>query len=138
MKLIICIDEKNGMLFNNRRQSKDRVLISHIIEKTKNEKFWITSFSQDIFDVSISNNIVVDDKCFEKATMNEYCFIENLDVSSYIENVDEIILYNWNRHYPADLYFNIPLNDWKISSENEFKGSSHEKITEKIYVRREI
>jgi len=137
MKLIICIDEKNGMLFNNRRQSKDRILISRIIEKTKKEKLWITSFSQDIFNISISNSIVVDDKCFEKATMNEYCFIENLDVSGYIKNVDEIILYNWNRHYPADLYFNISLDDWKISSEDEFKGSSHEKITEKIYVRRE-
>jgi len=137
MKLIVCVDEKNGMLFNNRRQSKDRILISRIIEKTKKEKLWITSFSQDIFNISISNSIVVDDKCFEKATMNEYCFIENLDVSGYIKNVDEIILYNWNRHYPADLYFNISLDDWKISSEDEFKGSSHEKITEKIYVRRE-
>ena len=26
MKLIVCIDEKKGMMFNHRRQSQDRVL----------------------------------------------------------------------------------------------------------------
>lgn len=24
MKIIVCIDDKNGMMFNHRRQSKDR------------------------------------------------------------------------------------------------------------------
>ena len=34
-----------------------------------------------------------------------------------------------------DKYFNINLEGWRVVSEDEFSGFSHEKITEKIYVR---
>lgn len=135
MVLIICIDQRNGMIFNNRRQSKDKVLISHILDKTKNQKLWITNFSKDLFDVNDFNNVIIDDNFIDKISKDDYCFIENLNVSELTDKVDKIILYNWNRHYPADLYFNIPLDNWVVSSENEFTGSSHEKITETIYIK---
>ena len=32
MKLIVCLDDKNGMMFNKRRQSRDRVLIENVLE----------------------------------------------------------------------------------------------------------
>ena len=31
MTLIVCIDDKNGLLFNHRRQSRDRVLIEDLL-----------------------------------------------------------------------------------------------------------
>ena len=31
MKLIVCLSEGNGMMFNNRRQSRDRVLIADMV-----------------------------------------------------------------------------------------------------------
>lgn len=137
MILIACVDERNGMLFNNRRQSRDKTLTFHILEKTKNNKLWITNFSQDIFDISENPNIIIDDDFISKIDKDDYCFIENIDVNAFVDKVDKIILYNWNRHYPADKYFNIILNDWVVDSEEEFSGSSHDKITEKIYVRGE-
>ena len=136
MILIVCVDEKNGMLFNNRRQSRDKVLLSHIIEISQNENLWITEFSQDMFDTMENKKIIIDNECINKAAENDYCFIENVDISTIIEKVNKIILYNWNRNYPADKYFNISLENWVISSEDEFSGSSHERITEKIYIRR--
>lgn len=135
MILIVCVDEKNGMTFNNRRQSKDRILTAHILEQTKNKQLWITNFSQDIFNVSDANNLIIDDQFIEKIGKDDYCFVENIDVNTIIDKVDKIILYNWNRRYPADKYFDINLDDWVVDSEEEFSGSSHEKITEKIYVR---
>ena len=135
MILIVCVDEKNGMTFNNRRQSKDRILTARILEKTKNKKLWITNFSQDIFNVSDASNLIIDDQFIEKIEKEDFCFVENIDVNTLIEKVDKIILYNWNRRYPADKYFNINLDDWVVDSEEEISGSSHEKITEKIYVR---
>ena len=36
MKLIVCMDDKNGMAFNHRRQSRDRVLAKRIMELTEN------------------------------------------------------------------------------------------------------
>lgn len=38
MKLIVCMDDKNGMAFNHRRQSRDRVLAERIMELTENAK----------------------------------------------------------------------------------------------------
>lgn len=31
MTLILCLDDENGMMFNHRRQSRDRVLISEML-----------------------------------------------------------------------------------------------------------
>ena len=32
MKLIVCLDDNNGMMFNKRRQSRDRVLIENVFK----------------------------------------------------------------------------------------------------------
>ena len=137
MILIVCVDERNGMTFNNRRQSRDKILTGRIIEKTKDKKLWITTFSKDIFNIEEDGNIMIDDKFYSIAEKEDYCFIENIDANNFIDKVDKIIIYNWNKHYPADRYFNINLNNWEIISEENFKGYSHENITEKIFVRRE-
>ena len=135
MILIVCVDEKNGMMFNNRRQSKDRILSEHILKIVDNKKIWMNSYSKSAFEGQESLNIAVDDNFIEKINKDEYCFVENIDVNTMINKVDKIIVYNWNRHYPADRYFNINLEEWVVDSENEFQGSSHEKISEKVYVR---
>ena len=135
MILIVCVDEKNGMMFNNRRQSKDRILSEHILKIVDNKKIWMNSYSKSAFEGQESLNITVDDNFIQKIDKDEYCFVENIDVNTIINKVDKIIVYNWNRHYPADRYFNINLEEWVVDSENEFTGSSHEKISEKIYVR---
>ena len=62
-----------------------------------------------------------------------YCFAENFTVNE--EDVEEIIVYKWNRLYPADTYFNIDLTGWRLAETLDFEGSSHEKITREIYVR---
>ena len=75
MNVIVCLDDKNGMLFNKRRQSQDKI--------------------------------------------------------------NTLIIYKWNRIYPADLHFDINVNDvsWELIDSEEFNGSSHEKITREIYRR---
>ena len=50
MKLIVCVDLNNGMLFNNRRLSRDRGLIEQIYSLVGENKLWITEFSKDLFD----------------------------------------------------------------------------------------
>ena len=62
-----------------------------------------------------------------------YCFAENFLVNE--ENVEEIIVYKWNRLYPADTYFNIDFENWNLTETVDFEGSSHEKITRERYVR---
>lgn len=134
MIVIVCVDEKNGMMFNNRRQSKDRIVINRIMEKVKNSKLWIGDYSKELFDNENNKNIIVDDNFYKKAEKEDYCFIEDIDIDLFIEKVDKIILYNWNRRYPADKYFSISLENWKLISREDFRGFSHENITEKVFI----
>ena len=128
MKLIVCLDDNRGMLFNNRRQSRDRVLIENILEYCKGEKLYTNEYSSKLF----PENVVEVFRNVEDIE-NAYCFAENFIVSE--NDVEEIIIYKWNRVYPADMYFNIDLNGWKLSETMDFEGSSHDKITREIYVR---
>ena len=49
MKIIVCVDNQNGMMFNHRRQSQDRALRKRILELTGGKKLWMNAYSQKQF-----------------------------------------------------------------------------------------
>ena len=101
-------------------------------------KLWISTFSKKQFEEEIEEypyRIEVDDEMLKKAEEDDFCFIEDIDVSPYFSKVSEIILYRWNREYPADTFFYFPAEEYTQISEEEFKGSSHDAITEECFVR---
>ena len=131
--MIICVavDDNMGMTFNSRRQSKDSILRRYLIEETKGNKLWMNTYTAKQFELPLAENIIVDDEFLEKAEEHDFCFVENRAVAEYQNKIEKIILFKWNRVYPADTYFDIALleNGWKLMSVLEFEGSSHEKIT---------
>ena len=130
MNIIVCLDDKNGMLFNKRRQSSDIRLIDRIMEITSAATLLTNSYSAKQF----SDNIIINENFLNIAKAGEYCFVENCDIKDYKEKIEKIIIYRWNRVYPADMFFPIEiLEGLKLASTYEFKGNSHEKITEEIY-----
>ena len=128
MKLIVCLDDKNGMLFNKRRQSRDKILIENMLELCKGETLYTNEYSALLFP---ENSVAVceDFDAVEKG----FVFAENFMVSE--DEIQEIIIYKWNRVYPADTFFNISLDSWRLAETVDFVGSSHEKITRERYVR---
>ena len=132
MNVIVCLDDKQGMLFNKRRQSRDGNVIKNIEEITK--ELWISPFSETLFSDSLCG-IKSDKDYLKKADRNEFCFVEADDVSAYISKVEKIIVYKWNRHYPADFKFDVPLENWILIDKIDFVGTSHEKITRETYVK---
>ncbi len=130
MKVIICLDDNNGMLFNNRRQSRDSAVLEDVFASLGEEKLNIFRFSQKLF-ASFSDKISV---CTTLAGQGAY-FIEDIDLKPYENNIEEIIVYRWNRVYPADFYCEIDFCAFNIVSEVELQGSSHEKITKTVYSR---
>ena len=128
MKVIVCIDDKNGMLFNNRRQSRDKILIENMLELCKGEQLYTNEYSSVLF----PEKSVVVCESFEN-TENGYIFTENFITDE--DKIQEIIVYKWNRVYPADTYFSIDLKIWNLVETIDFEGSSHEKITRERYVR---
>lgn len=133
MKIIVCVDKSNGMLFNSRRQSQDEELRKRIIEISKNSKLLMNDYSAKQFENK--NNIFISENFLNEAKTGDYCFIENNEIPT--EKIEEIIIYKWNRKYPADTYFEIDLKKgFKKISSTDFSGSSHEKITEEIYIKK--
>ena len=134
MILIVCIDKKNGMMFNKRRQSQDRVVREKILEHAAGGKLWMSSYSAKQF--TEGGEFIEDEDCVTKAGEGEYCFVEDKDFS--LENCEQVILYHWNRQYPGDRFFkeDLKANGYRKISETEFAGYSHEKITEQIFVKK--
>ena len=63
--------------------------------------------------------------------------MEDVPLKLYEDSIENLIVYCWNRVYPADVYLDINLNtDWEMIDTKEFGGKSHEKITRKIYRRK--
>ena len=129
MKIIVCLDDNGGMLFNNRRQSRDRAVCADIIKNLDGEKLFISPFSQLLFE-NYNDSICICEDFLKKGNI---CFCENQSLSQYY--ADEIIVYKWNRVYPADFYCDIDFSVYSISEQTEFQGNSHEKITKQIYKR---
>lgn len=47
MIVMVCVDDKNGMMFNKRRQSQDRVLRQHMLELAGDKKLWMNAYSRN-------------------------------------------------------------------------------------------
>ena len=131
MKLIVCLDERKGMMFNNRRQSRDRVLIDNIEAMLDGDKLFVAPYSESLFE---NNEIKLKVKGNPLRAANKgWCFIENLPVAEYKDEIEELVIYHWNRHYPGDFFFDLELDSYRLISCEEFAGSSHEKITKEIW-----
>ena len=133
MKIFVCTDKNGGLMFNNRRQSRDRVVIEDIMKQIDSQKLYIHSYSKTLF--PDCENIVISDTPMDEAQDTDYCFVENLALAPYQGKISEIIIYNWNRDYPSDFSLDIALKpgEWKLEEESEFCGFSHKKITKEVY-----
>lgn len=136
MTIIACVDDHMGMMFNQRRQSQDRALRERILEITGGSRLWMSHYSAKQFAEHNAPQIHADDNFMSAAGSCEYCFIEDCDAVPYLQRAEKIILYRWNRRYPFDLVFPVDLSagGWKLVHAAEFAGSSHERITEEIYI----
>lgn len=116
----MCLDINNGLLFNKRRVSRDRLIINDIINNY-GLQIKMSDYSCKMFS-HYNLNCIKDNNVF---------FIEqNLSLDCF----DELVVYNFNRKYPSDVY--ISLEDFVVVSQSEFIGSSHRKITKSIYRRK--
>lgn len=135
MKIIVCLDDDKGMLFNRRRQSQDTFVRRDIIENLRGSRLWMNNYSFKQLKECNQALITVDEQFMELAGAEDYCFVENLPLHSYEEKITELIVYYWNRRYPADLYLDLDLQQWEVAEQQEFAGYSHDKITKIVYVK---
>ncbi|MDO5418331.1 MAG: ribonuclease Z [Lachnospiraceae bacterium] len=139
MRLIVCIDEKDGIRFNHRRQSRDKVLLEDVLELAGGSRLWMNAYSAGLFWQYGLERPLKEQVCEDflmRAEAGDYCFVEQGGFEDCLDEAEQVILYGWNRHYPADVHFDRSrLAGWKLEETREFAGSSHEKITREVYVR---
>jgi len=134
MTVIVCIDERGGMLFMKRRVSKDRELTHDIIKTVGDGILYISDFSESLFAESDISVMCVSDP-LGSAGEDDFVFIENCALSDWVDKIKRLIIYNWNRKYPFDFSLDIRPKEhgFSLVDSYEFKGYSHDKITKEIY-----
>ena len=129
MILIACVDDNMGMAFNGRRQSRDRGVLARIRGLVGDNNLWVSPYTAKLFDGTVQSAEDFLDRCGD----NDFAFTELAAPGKIARSIDRVVLYRWNRVYPADVHFDLDLTGWKLVSTAEFSGTSHERITEEIY-----
>lgn len=138
MIIIACIDNSNGMMFNKKRLSRDKSVITDIQTITAGRRLMMNRYSYSLFN-EYSQNMpcCVSDTFLDDAGECDYCFVENQNIMPYIHKIEGIILYRWNRDYPSDFKFELQLDDnnLKLAESRDFQGFSHNRITKEVYIK---
>ena len=78
MHIVAAVDDRMGLLFNGRRQSRDGVLNERIASLCNGE-LWVSPFSATLFD-GVDIVLHIDEHFLEQAADGAYCFIEDVSV----------------------------------------------------------
>ena len=129
MILMICVDDRLGIRFGGRRQSKDRRLRQRLLElsggRLRMSEYSARQFEEDVYSGG---------DYLSAAEDGDWCFAEDTDFEAFAEKIEKIVLFRWNRIYPADEFFRFP-GKWRLEHAEDFPGSSHERITQEVYVK---
>ena len=136
MIVIVCLDDKKGRMFNHRRQSRDQAVTEEIRKICTGKKLWMSPYSDRLYGSLDGMELEVNPDFLSLAGSGEYCLAVSEGLAAYEESIEQIIVFWWNRTYPADVYLDLDLSRWERKERYEFPGTSHEKIKEERYERR--
>lgn len=133
MIAVVCVDDRNGMLFHNRRQSQDRRLREDLLSICPGT-LRMNGYSARMFG-RCEERLAVSENFLEEAGQGEWCFVENVPLAPCMEKLESLVLYRWNRAYPADTHLDVPLDGFLLMGRKDFPGASHETLTRETYQR---
>ncbi len=132
MDVIVAIDDKAGMMFNHRRQSRDRVMNERIACDLAGRTLFVAPYSVPLF-TPFGVSLSASEDFLDRAAEEDVCFVEDRPLAPYRSRIRRLTVYRWNRHYPSDLTLDLSLVEFHLVSTENFVGSSHEKITKEVY-----
>jgi len=127
--LYICLDDRNGLRFNKRRQSRDSALLEDIRSQLTGPLL-IEPFSEKLIREAGIPYVLPPET-------GEDFFAEDVPGEELLAGCSTVVIYRWNRHYPADVRWepDLEARGFALKETVEFPGSSHEKITREVYVK---
>ena len=129
MTLYICLDDRNGLQFNKRRQSRDAAVLEDIRSQLTGDLL-IDPFSKKLIQEAEIPYVLPPETA-------EDFFVEDIPSDEILGKTSKLVIYRWNRHYPSDVRWEPDLAGMGFSLREtaEFAGTSHEKITREVYKR---
>ena len=137
MILIVCVDDGMGMMFNKRRQSKDAIVRKNMLALLpEGKKLFVSPYTAKQFLPEEQEFLFVSESFWSEAGADDFCFVEDADLSVMESQVEGLVLYRWNRIYPSDVKFTLDLEKFELVSTEEFVGNSHPEMVREIYKRK--
>ena len=133
MYVIVPVDNRMGMGFHGRRQSRDRVLNTYLLKLSQGKKLWMAPCSSALFQGA--SDIVISGDFLSQAGPEDLCFVEDRPLLPFRDQIRGIVLCKWNRDYPGDFFLDLDPKGWQLRHQEEFPGSSHEKLTIEVYLK---
>ena len=127
MILAVCVDDRLGLSFGGRRLSKDRAVRQRLWAMSGGD-LRMSEYTARQFEEPVKAGL----DYLSGAKAGDWCFVENGDYESFADEIEKIVLFRWNRRYPADEFFRFSGN-WKLIGTEDFPGNSHETITMEVY-----
>lgn len=133
MIIALCIDDNLGLRFNRRRQSRDRAVAADLLQSAGGRPLRTAPGSAILFP---EGTVAACEAFLERAGEGDWCFVEDRPLTPVLPKIEALVLYRWNRVYPADTYLDvIPWEaGWRLMSREEFPGHSHKLITKEVYL----
>lgn len=131
MHVMLCLDDRNGMLFNRRRQSRDREALRDMLETAGPARLWVAPMSAGLFP---EGAVCVDESPLDAAAPGDYCLMEQPPLGPWAGRIESLTVYRWNRLYPSDAALDLDLGRWRLVSRRDFPGHSHETLTKEVYL----
>lgn len=131
MRVVTCISNNEGLCFNHRRLSRDKLQIADLLDFCKGEALYIKENAALLFPEDAPVEVV--ENPLETAKQGGFCLVEDQSLAPIFEDIEELVLYRWNRDYPADTFLELDLTQFQKVSSEDFPGNSHETITREVY-----
>ena len=145
MKLVVCIDNRGGWSFNDRRQSRDLEVNKRILQMSEHhiiytEKNSACMLEADVLKLNPAPIVDIRSTISDPALVaqkDDIVFAESYRILDPHMDYNEVVVYIWGRSYPYDTKFPYDFQStekWKLHSKTQFKGLSHDTIFEEHYV----
>ena len=135
MTLYFCLDDRNGIGYNRRRQSRDSAVLGDIQSRLDGD-LMIDPISRRLVERAGIPWCPAPQELPEELPEGSY-FVEERQPGTWVAKAQCVVLYRWNRLYPADRWFDIDLNamGFTLAETLDFAGTSHPIITREVYVK---
>lgn len=132
MTVVVCTDERGGMLFMGRRVSRDKVIMADVA--ALGGRLVCHPFSEKYLR-TLPYPFTVSDTLLEDGGTEDVCFIESLPLRAHLSRIDRLIRYSFGERYPYDTALDVdPVAEgFRLTDRTELVGHSHTCITKEVY-----